>query len=89
MATKKWQFDQDGVIQIIGENEAGKSTLRQFILYVLFGGKPREVEKFIPNDGAVVGGRLLVSGLSDEEITIERVYQKIRIKHVFISKMAQ
>lgn len=77
---KKWQFDQDGVIQIIGENEAGKSTLRQFILYVLFGGKPREVEKFIPNDGAVVGGRLLVSGLSDEEITIERVYQKNKNK---------
>ena len=79
---KKWPFNDDEMVQITGENEAGKSTLRQFILYVLFGQKPREVEKYIPNDGAVLGGRLLVAGLDKDEVTIERVYQKNKNKAI-------
>ncbi|GAA0300796.1 uncharacterized protein YhaN [Gracilibacillus halotolerans] len=77
---KNWQFNDDDIVQITGDNEAGKSTLRQFILYILFGQKPRDVEKYIPNDGAVLGGRLRVAGLDNEDITIERVYQKNKNK---------
>ncbi len=71
-----FSFQQDGHIEIAGENESGKSTLRQFILYMLFGMKAKQIERFTPKKGSTVGGRLTISGLADQTVTIERVHGK-------------
>lgn len=50
----KWQDqqfsfpDSNEIIKIIGNNESGKSTLRQFILYMLFGEKLAKLKYYIP-----------------------------------------
>lgn len=41
-----------------GQNEAGKSTLKAFILGVLFGYKARASQKYEPRSGAAYGGYL-------------------------------
>ncbi|SHM47732.1 ATP-binding protein [Gracilibacillus kekensis] len=82
----KWQDqqfnfqDSAGVIEISGNNESGKSTLRQFILYVLFGEKPSNLKRYVPKQGSALGGRITVSGLSSQTVTIERVDGKNKNK---------
>ncbi|MFD2655120.1 ATP-binding protein [Gracilibacillus thailandensis] len=71
-----FSLEQDGPIEIAGDNESGKSTLRQFILYILFGLKSKQIERFTPKQGSTVGGRLTVSGLANQTVTIERVQGK-------------
>ncbi|UOQ46798.1 AAA family ATPase [Gracilibacillus caseinilyticus] len=71
-----FMFNKTTCIEIAGDNEAGKSTLRQFILYVLFGMKTKELERYIPKQGSVIGGRLTITGLSEQTVTIERVQGK-------------
>ncbi|WP_208589978.1 ATP-binding protein [Gracilibacillus suaedae] len=71
-----FSLEQDGPIEIAGDNESGKSTLRQFILYILFGLKSKQIERFTPKQGSTVGGRLTVSGLANQSVTIERVQGK-------------
>ncbi|WP_412988297.1 AAA family ATPase [Pediococcus siamensis] len=64
----KWQDCQfelaDGLTIFSGPNEAGKSTLRQFILSILFGFRTkRGADRFlqyIPKNGSKYGGELLV-----------------------------
>ncbi|WP_058308270.1 ATP-binding protein [Gracilibacillus massiliensis] len=82
----KWQdqrFNFSGstdMIEISGNNESGKSTLRQFILYVLFGEKPANLKRYIPKQGSAIGGRIIVSDLSSQSVTIERVDGKNKNK---------
>ncbi|SFL40478.1 Uncharacterized protein YhaN [Gracilibacillus orientalis] len=71
-----FSFQQDGHIEIAGDNESGKTTLQQFILFMLFGLKSKQVERFTPKQGSTVGGRLTISGLTDHTVTIERVHGK-------------
>ncbi|MGP4038289.1 AAA family ATPase [Gracilibacillus sp. D59] len=71
-----FSFQLNGPIEIAGDNESGKTTLRQFILYMLFGLKTKQAEWFTPKKGSTVGGRLTISGLADQTITIERVQGK-------------
>ncbi len=62
---------------IYGENEAGKSTLYQFIQAMLFGfpkksGKKRD---YTPTDGTAFGGRLWLKTSQYQSIKIERFRQ--------------
>jgi len=62
---------------IYGENEAGKSTLYQFIQAMLFGfpkksGKKRD---YTPTDGMAFGGRLWLKTSQYQSIKIERFRQ--------------
>ncbi|UOQ86622.1 AAA family ATPase [Gracilibacillus salinarum] len=79
---QRFSFNDTAFIEIAGDNEAGKSTLRQFILYVVFGMKAKELERYMPKQGSVIGGRLTIAGLSEQTVTIERIQGKQKNKAV-------
>ncbi len=56
-----------------GENESGKSTLQQFVLYVLFGLPPRKLARFKPIDSNKIGGILVVEDDTIGRYSIERI----------------
>ncbi|GGB51518.1 hypothetical protein GCM10011409_31340 [Lentibacillus populi] len=65
-------FSQDSLTCLYGENESGKSTLYQFILFMLFGLPPKKRAFFRPKTGAKMGGRLTIYDEEIGEYTIER-----------------
>lgn len=70
-----------------GENEAGKSTLYQFIYAMLFGFTKKSAKKrdYTPQDGSAYGGRLWFENTRKQCIKIERFRQVDRGKaKVFI-----
>lgn len=58
---------------IYGENEAGKSTIHQFILFMLFGLPPKQRAFFQPRMGAQLGGRMTIYDERVGEFVIERL----------------
>lgn len=68
-------FSGHAYICVYGENESGKSTLQQFILFMLFGLPPKMRTYYRPKSSGKMGGRLTVSGDAGEEFTIERLDQ--------------
>ncbi|WP_277678504.1 ATP-binding protein [Gracilibacillus dipsosauri] len=79
---KQFYLNNSSLLEITGENEAGKSTLRQFILYMLFGLPSKKLEKYLPKQGAQIGGRMVISALSSKEVTVERVQGKNKGKAI-------
>lgn len=71
------QFKDHGPSYFYGENEAGKSTLQQFILYMLFGLPPRKLNEFKPKESSKIGGAITVQ-FADETVTIERVDRHVQ-----------
>lgn len=61
-----------------GENEVGKSTLQQFIQFILFGLPPRKRAKFYPKASTRFGGSLTVYDKRFGVVTIERTEQGCR-----------
>lgn len=77
----KWQhktvdFQDDGLTVFYGKNEAGKSTLRQFIMYVLFNLPPKKVKSYVPKMGGTVGGRLMITDSRYGTVYIERDFNQ-------------
>src|SRR5690625_1928316 len=69
------EFAGQSYICIYGENESGKSTLQQFILFMLFGLPPKMRAFYQPKTSGKMGGRLTMIDDSGEEFTIERLDQ--------------
>lgn len=72
-----FDFSEQMLTCLYGENEAGKSTLQQFLLYMFFGFPPKLRNLFRPKQSNRIGGMLTIA---DEEIgtyTIERVEDEI------------
>ncbi|SES69470.1 Uncharacterized protein YhaN [Oceanobacillus limi] len=74
----KWvdyDFDlsKQNFMVLYGENEAGKSSLYQFILFMLFGLPPKKRAYYRPKTSSKMGGRLTVSDPQYGEFTIERM----------------
>ncbi len=72
-------FDIQGQNQLIfGENEAGKSTIYQFIRTILFGfPKKREIIRdFTPVNGAVYGGKIIFEDEIHGKVTVERYKER-------------
>lgn len=74
----KWKdqtftFNSEGMNVISGNNEAGKSTLQQFLLFILFGLPPKQRTFFKPKTGGTVGGLLIVEMEAIGEVILERV----------------
>jgi len=69
-----------GINLLVGDNEAGKSTLLKFIRFTLFG-YPRSVEdRMLPLRGGNHGGRIKTILSSGKEVTFERMdSKKIRL----------
>lgn len=63
---------------IFGENEAGKSTIYQFIRTILFGfPKKREmIRDFTPVNGAVYGGKVIFEDSLHGKVTVERYKER-------------
>lgn len=66
-------FSNRSFICLYGKNESGKSTLYQFILFILFGLPPRKREFFRTKKGGRLGGRLVVKDEQVGTYTIERL----------------
>ncbi|GAB3790216.1 ATP-binding protein [Virgibacillus kimchii] len=66
-------FHEDGFTCIYGENESGKSTLQQFVLFMLFGLPPKQRNFYRPKTSGKMGGRLTVEDLDTGVFTIERL----------------
>ena len=71
-------FLDDHVTVFYGVNEAGKTTIQQFILQILFGfpTKQQTQKKYEPKTSAKFGGQLIISHPIYGECTIERVRGK-------------
>ncbi|SDC65590.1 Uncharacterized protein YhaN [Pelagirhabdus alkalitolerans] len=65
-------FNNASIVYISGDNEGGKSTIRQFITFVLFGLSKKETYPFIPENGGTVGGRLRIVDDQGALYTVER-----------------
>ncbi|MFC0523486.1 AAA family ATPase [Pontibacillus salicampi] len=65
-------FTNEGLTYVYGKNEAGKTTLHQFMLYILFNLPPRKVKEYQPKRGGSIGGKLVVEDKRYGRITIER-----------------
>ncbi len=61
---------EPGLVVLHGPNEAGKSTLSAFLLYVLFG--PRRGDPSVALDGGRLGGRLTFV-VGDDTVVVERL----------------
>src|SRR5699024_2628119 len=66
-------FGESAFVCIYGENESGKSTLYQFILFVLFGLPPKWRKFYRPKTSSQMGGSLTVFDPDIGEVTIERL----------------
>ncbi len=75
---------QKGLNVIYGPNESGKTTLSNFILYVLSGFSSEEVERYRPWDGDEFGGEIIVEtsegernlALDPSDPSLERVLRR-------------
>lgn len=65
-------FENESFVCIYGGNEAGKSTMQQFILFMLFGFSPKWRTFYRPKTSSRMGGRLRVWDGAIGEYTIER-----------------
>ena len=65
-------LENKSFVCLYGGNEAGKSTLQQFILFMLFGFPPKRRMLYRPKTSSRTGGRLLVLDERFGEFTIER-----------------
>ncbi|SDM00880.1 ATP-binding protein [Sediminibacillus halophilus] len=77
----KWQdfrvrFPEENLFLISGPNESGKSTIRQFMLFILFGLPPKQREFFRPKTGGKIGGRLKLWTEEAGIFYIERTHEK-------------
>lgn len=58
---------------IYGENESGKSTIQQFMMFMLFGFPPKKRASFRPKTSGKMGGRLTLFDQDAGEYTVERL----------------
>lgn len=67
-----------GMTVLYGMNEAGKTTIQQFILHVLFGFPPRNstILRYEPKSGGKYGGQIVVRDEKFGVCTIERTQGK-------------
>ncbi|MFG6121240.1 AAA family ATPase [Thalassobacillus sp. B23F22_16] len=77
----KWQnftlhLEKTNFPIMIGKNEAGKSTIRKFILFVLFGLPPKQREFYQPKTGGTVGGRMELLLDNGEKMMVERLHDR-------------
>ncbi|HEY4600072.1 MAG TPA: AAA family ATPase [Cerasibacillus sp.] len=66
-------FSDSSFLVIYGTNESGKSTIQNYILFMLFGLYPSERAFYRPKTSSKMGGRLTVIDPDVGEFTIERL----------------
>ncbi|QHS21599.1 AAA family ATPase [Virgibacillus sp. MSP4-1] len=76
----KWQdqvfeFNKQ-LTSVQGPNESGKTSLKQFILYVLFDLPSSRRKRYIPKQGSTYGGRLFLNTEKHGYVIVERMLDK-------------
>ncbi|SFJ63230.1 Uncharacterized protein YhaN [Halobacillus dabanensis] len=66
----------DQLSLVTGKNEAGKSTLYHFILFMLFGLPPKQREFYLPKNGGPLGGQLCLETHDYGRVIIERIHDR-------------
>ncbi|MGG0643390.1 AAA family ATPase [Sporosarcina gallistercoris] len=68
----------DGVTVFYGENEAGKTTIYQFILHLLFGFPPKNnaLLRYEPKTGSRYGGKIVLRDKKFGVVEVERIRGK-------------
>lgn len=68
----------DGINVLYGLNEAGKTTIQQFILHILFGfpAKNQQLLRYEPKSGTKYGGQVHLKTENDGIVIVERVKGK-------------
>lgn len=67
-----FDFSAQPLTVFAGDNETGKSTLQQFLLYMLFGLPPRKRKAWQPKSRSEIGGTLTVQSDDVGIVTIRR-----------------
>lgn len=70
---QQFTFSSSEITTIYGENESGKSTLQQFILFMLFGMPPKQRKFYQPKNSSKMGGRMIIMTPDHHRIIIERI----------------
>ncbi|MGP4073920.1 AAA family ATPase [Piscibacillus sp. B03] len=65
----------EGLSYFFGPNEAGKSSIRMFIVYMFFGLKPEERERYTSQFDGQLGGRMVIE-IDEQLYTLERFSHK-------------
>ena len=73
-----FDFSNRTLTCLYGENEAGKSTLQQFIMYMLFGLPPKQRKFYQPKQSNRVGGSLTMTDEEYGTFTIERIEDEVQ-----------
>ncbi len=76
---KEIVFNQNELNVIYGENESGKTTLQQFIMFILFDLTSKEQTFYQPIESGKFGGILTFSDEENEEVTVERTHDSLTI----------
>lgn len=69
---KVFEFPKHDLVVFFGENESGKSTFHQFLLFMLFGMRPKQRKFYQPKTSGKLGGRLFLEDAAAGRFTIER-----------------
>lgn len=68
-------FSNESFTCVVGENESGKSTIQQFILFILFGLSPKKRSFYQPKTSGKMGGRVTIYDDDIGEFVIERLHE--------------
>ncbi|GAA0329140.1 AAA family ATPase [Oceanobacillus oncorhynchi subsp. oncorhynchi] len=68
-----FSFSGSNLITLLGDNEAGKTTLHQFILYMLFGMSKKQCDFYRPKTSSKLGGRMILEHPAEGNVMIERL----------------
>lgn len=86
---QKWDLSEQQLSVIAGDNEAGKSTIRAFILFILFGLSPQQRQRYLPKRGGQLGGQLVVQGSDGQDYTIERIDNRSNAEAICLDQNGQ
>ncbi|GAA0596054.1 AAA family ATPase [Virgibacillus siamensis] len=68
-----FDFSGGSYLCVYGENESGKTTIQQFLMFMLFGFPPKKRASFRPRKSGKMGGRLTLFDRDAGEFTVERL----------------
>lgn len=75
--------EKENITLIYGENEAGKSTLYHFIIYMFFNLPPRIRKQYMPKMSSRFGGEIVLHDKNGDDIVIQRTDNRFILKTKF------
>ncbi|WP_179134517.1 AAA family ATPase [Oceanobacillus timonensis] len=70
---QSFSFSDSHLITLLGNNESGKTTLHQFMIYMLFGMTKKQCDFYRPKTSSKLGGRMIIEHPLEGTVRIERL----------------